>query len=130
MAQKPDPKRGQTPDGKPKKKKGNKGVIAILWILTLVAAFICGWQFGPSAAETGGSLVGGAGEAGVKAEIISKLDQAPLDDAQKKAIKDAYAKDDIEKTAMGEAKFKIANKDDKLTKEEWTTIAEAYGYSD
>ena len=127
MANKPD-RKGAPQDGKPKKKKSNTGIYAIIWIVTLIAAFICGWQFGPTAAETGGSLVGGAGEAAIKADVLSKLDKSTLNEPQKKAITDAYEKDDVDKTAMGEAKFKIANKDGKISKDEWMAIAEAFGF--
>jgi len=130
MAQKPDKKGGPDDKGK-QKKKGGKGIILVVWLITIVVAFIGGWQYGPTISGGVESGAGAAGERALKAQILLALDKSKLEDdkiaAAKKAINAAYDKKDVEKTAEGEKQFKLANKDDKVTSEEWGPIIKAFG---
>ncbi|TET37561.1 MAG: hypothetical protein E3J72_05510 [Planctomycetota bacterium] len=133
MAQKPDKKGEYDPKGK-KKKKGGKGIVLIIWLVTLIVAFVAGWQYGPSISSGVGSGAGAAAEKAIQTQILMALDSSNLEDekktAGKTAIENAFSKEDVgskKKRAKGKFEFENANLDEKITNEEWKDIIKAFG---
>jgi hypothetical protein len=133
MANKP-PEKGQ-PGAKPEKKKGGAGAFFIIWILSVVVAFFAGWfvhqKYGAGIERGVAKAAGTAGEMATKEAVLRDLGASDLEKARKdegeKTINAAYADSkDVKKAAKGEYEYKVANSDNKVSKEEWDSILKAY----